>query len=135
MAMTDRIPLGNAGNTDQNPNIFLAFSLWNPFLAGALKGNAQANQCFRAIMSESQDFVARRLRENLLLMQRLTHSSTPDQVLVAYTDFWSKAAEDYGHEITTMSNLMTGVTAKMVTAAQSAVDESASNVFPPRKAA
>jgi hypothetical protein len=59
-------------------------------------------------------------------MQRLTNSRTPDDILAAYTDFWQKAAEDYGHEITTMSKLMAGVNTKMVTAAQSAADEAVS---------
>jgi Phasin protein len=125
--------------TDNSPNMFLvpalALSMWNPFLAGALRGNAQANEGIGTIASEWQDFVARRLKEDLLLMQRLTRSGTPDQVLAAYTDFWRKAAEDYGHEITTMSKLMTGVTTKMVTATQSAVDEASTRAFPSREAA
>jgi hypothetical protein len=132
--MSNRFPRANAGNADQSPNMFLApalaLSMWNPFLAGALSGNAQAHEGFRMIASESQYFMGRRLKEDFALMQRLTHSCTPDQILAAYTDFWQKAAEDYGHEITTMSKLMTGVPTKMATAAQSETVEASTNVFP-----
>ena len=131
-----RTPRANA----ESPNMFLApvlaLSMWNPFLAGALKGNAQAHEGFGMIASEWQDFVGRRLKEDMALMQRLTQSRTPDQILAAYTDFWQKAAEDYGHEITTLSKLMTGVTTKMVVAAQSDTDDARSKyVFQSRQAA
>lgn len=113
-----------------------ALSVWNPFLAGALTGNTQAHQGFGTIASEWQDFLGRRLKEDFALMQRLTQSRTPDQVLAVFTDFWQKAAEDYGHEITTMSKLMTGVTTRMVVAARSTTDEANSKyVFQAREAA
>ena len=51
-------------------------------------------------------------KEDFALMQRLAHGGTPDQILAAYSDFWQKAAEDYGKEFTTMSKLMTAVTTK-----------------------
>jgi Phasin protein len=101
----------------------------NPFLAGAGQGNAHARESFGAIACEWQDFVFRRLKENLLLTQRLTRSRTADQVLAAFTDFWQKAAEDYGHEITTMSRLMAGVTTRKARAAHSDVDGASKNVF------
>ena len=113
----------------------LALSMWNPFLAGAPKGNSQAHEGFGTIASEWQDFMAHRLKEDFALVQRLTNSCTPDQILAAYTDFWQKAAEDYGKEITTMTKLMTGVTTKMVVAAQSATREASTNVLPSREAA
>ena len=97
----------------------------NPFLAGA----AHAHETFGAIACEWQDFVSRRLKENLLLAQRLTRSCTADQVLVAFTDFWQVAAKDYGQEITTMSRLMAGVTTRKVRAAHSDVDGTGKNVF------
>jgi len=86
--------------------------MWNPLLASALGGNAQAQEGFGTIASEWQDFVQRRLKEDLALMQRLAHGGTPDQILAAYSDFWQKAAEDYGKEFTTMSRLMAAVTVK-----------------------
>ncbi len=106
----------NGGNGDQSHNMFLApvlaLSMWNPFLASALGGNPQAQEDFGTIATEWQDFVERRLKEDLALMQRLARGGTPDQILAAYSDFWQKAAEDYGKEFTTMSKLMTAVTTK-----------------------
>jgi hypothetical protein len=137
--MSNRIARATAGKDDQSQNMLLApalaFSMWNPFLAGALRGNTQMHDGFGTIASEWQDFVGRRLKEDFALMQRLTQSCAPDQILAAYSDFWQKAAEDYGKEITTMSKLMTGVATKMVSAAQSATDEVSTSMFPSREAA
>ena len=112
--MSSRYQRQQEGNriAEQTQNMFLApalaLSAWNPFLAAALKGNAQAHEGFGTIASEWQGFVARRLQEDMALMQRLTRCFSPDQILAAYSDFWHKAAEDYGKEITTMTKLMTG---------------------------
>jgi hypothetical protein len=54
--------------------------MWNPFFAQASNGNAQAHECFATIASEWQEFVGRRLNEDVALMQRLAQSVTPDQV-------------------------------------------------------
>lgn len=137
--MSNRIPRVDPGNGADGLNVFLApalaLGMWNPFLPVLLKGNAQAHEGFATIASEWQAFVGHRLKEDFALMQRLTHSATPDQVLAAYTDFFQKAAEDYGKEIATISKLMTGVTTKMVAAAQSATDEATASMYPARKAA
>jgi hypothetical protein len=113
----------------------LALSMWNPFLAGTLRGNAHAHEGFGTIASEWQEFLARRLKEDFTLTQRLTHSCTPDRIVAAYTGFWQKAAEEYGKEINTMSKLMAGVTTKVVAAAHSATDAASTDLFPLRKAA
>jgi hypothetical protein len=114
------------GNAELSANPLLApavaASMWNPFLAAALKGNAQAQNGFGTVASEGQDFVGHRIQD-IALMQRIARCSTPDQVLNAYADFWHKAAEDYGKEFTTMTKLMIGVTSKMVVMAQTAADE------------
>ena len=89
------------GKADEGPNMFLA----------------------PAIASEWQDFVGRRVKEDFVLMQRLTRSSTPNQILVAYSGFWQKAAEDYGNEIATISKLMTGAATRMTTTVRTAVRE------------
>jgi hypothetical protein len=116
-----------------------ALGMWNPFLAGALRGSAQASEEFGTLASEWQEFVGRRLKEDFGLMQRLAHSrpldpqgrplDQLDQVLATYTEFWNKAAEDYGKEVTAMTKLMAAATAKMVVATQSAVEEAGTNVF------
>jgi hypothetical protein len=137
---TGRFPRERLGNASgESYNLFLApalaWSAWNPFLAAALKGNALAKDGFATIASEWQGFVALRLQEDIALMQRLTRCGTSDQLLGAYTDFWHKAGEDYGKEITTMTKLMTGVTSKMVVAAQSATEQVSTAQFPWQRAA
>jgi hypothetical protein len=137
--VADRFPRILLGNTDRGSNAFLApslaFSMWNPLLASALTCGAQVNEGFGTICSEWQSFVGRRLKEDRLLLERLSASRTPDQIMHAYTDFWQTAAEDYGKETTTMTKLMAGLGNKMVVAAQHAADEAATSVFPHKKAA
>jgi hypothetical protein len=120
-------------NADPATNILMApgfaLALWNPFLAGALDGSTQALGEFRTVATEWQDFVGRRLKEDAALLERLTRSTTPDQVLTAYGDFWRKAGEDYGSEITTMTKLVADMTNKMAVAAQSATEEASTKLF------
>ena len=137
--MLNRIVAGNASIADQGPNMFLAraltLSIWNPFLAGVLGGNTRVHDGFGAIVSEWQTFLRHRLTEDYLLMQRLTRNPRPDLILAAYTEFWWKAVDDYGKEITTMTKLMTGVTTKMVVTQSATDDASSMRAFPSRKAA
>jgi hypothetical protein len=124
---------------DQTPNLFLgpalALAMWNPFLAGATKWNGEAHDGFATLVGEWQDFLGRRLKEDLALVQRLTGCSSPDQIWAAYADFWQKAAADYGCECVTMSKLAAGVTNKTWRATQSATEEAAGRAFPSRIAA
>jgi hypothetical protein len=78
---------------------------------------------------EWQDFVKRRLMEDVALLHRLTRSPAPDHVIAAYTDFWRKAGEDYVNEIATMTKLMTHMTSKMAVTAQSATEEASAKLF------
>lgn len=137
--MASRFPRVFLRDADQAPNVFLgpalALNMWNPFLAGALRWNAQAHEGFGTVFSEWQDFVGRRLKEDCILLERLTESRTPDEILHAYADFWQKAAEDYGKETTTMTKLMAGVTSKMVVAAQTATEDAGKTVSSSLKAA
>ena len=128
---------GNAA--DQTPNLFptpvLALTMWNPFLAGAVRWNGKAHDGFATLVGEWQNFVGRRLREDLALVQRLVECNSPDQIWAAYAEFWQKAAEDYGCECVTMSKLAAGVTNKTLRATQSATEEAARSALPSRKAA
>jgi hypothetical protein len=112
---------------DQGANMFMApgvaLALWNPFLTGALTGNTQAFGEFGTIAREWQNFVNRRLKEDVALFQRLGRSAKPDEILEAYAEFWRKAGEDYGEEITTMTKLMTEITTKAAVTAQSAIED------------
>src|SRR5262245_54276883 len=117
----------SGGYADQSANIFMApgiaFATWNQFLTGVL--NPQANPFLAGVLNpdalgdlrtmadEWQGFWSRRLKEDIALLERLTRSTAPDQVISAYADFWHKAGEDYGNEITTMTKLMTGMTSKV----------------------
>jgi hypothetical protein len=99
--------------------------MWNPFLAG----DVEALAGFGTIAREWHEFVGRRLKEDVALVQSLARCSTPDQVLSAYGDFWRKAGEDYGKEITTLTGLMTDMAGKMASAAQSATGETSASLF------
>jgi Phasin protein len=111
--MSERSPRAIVDNADATTNIFLAPALvlgkWTSLFTSAPKRNEQANEGLATIAKEWQDFMRRRLKEDSVLIQRLTHSGTPNQILVAYVDYLQKAAEDYGDEIATMSLLITRV--------------------------
>ena len=117
-----------AGDVGRTPSISwapgLALTMWNPFLGL----NADALGGFTTLAREWEDFVGHRLKEDAALVPRLTRSSTPDQVLSAYADFWRKAGEDYGKGIATMTELMTDMTSKMAVAAKSATEEASTRL-------
>jgi hypothetical protein len=92
-------------------------------LAAALNANALAHEGIGTLGSEWQIFVGRRLQQNYALIQRLSQSRTSDQIVSAYADFWQQVAESYGKELTTLTKLMTGMTSKMVMAAQTTSQE------------
>jgi hypothetical protein len=128
-----------AQKRDDSLNLFLAPALGrgalNPLLIGVLKGSAEANEGFAALADEWYRFVGRRLKEDIALMQHLGDSRMPDQVMTVYTEFWHKAVEDYGNEITTMSKLMNRVATTVVATAQSASDGASEDMSRPRRAA
>jgi hypothetical protein len=127
-----------SGDPGQSADILMtpviALTMWNPFLSGAVHGNTRALGELGTIADEWQHFVSGRLKEDVALLQRLTRSTTPDQVIAAYTDFWHKAAEDYGNEITTLTKLMTDMTSKIAVATQTATGDASTKLFQ-RKAA
>jgi len=96
----------------------LALGAWNPLLAAALHANALAHEGLGTLGSEWQTFVEHRLQQNCALIERLSQSRTSHQVVSAYRDFWQQVAESYGKELTTLTKLMTGMTSKIVMAAQ-----------------
>jgi hypothetical protein len=104
-------------------------SMWNPFLVGALRWNAQVHEGFGTIASQWQNFVRSRLREDFALIQRVAHSRTPDQVWTSYAKFWQKAVEDYGREYMIIGRLVAGVASKSLAVAQSAAEEASGDAF------
>ena len=117
----------SGADADRSANMFtapgVALALWNPFLTGTLAGNAQAFGEFGAIANEWQDFIGRRLKEDVALCQRLGRSAKPDEIIEAYADFWRKAGEDYGGEFTAMTRLMTDIASKAAVTAQTAIED------------
>jgi Phasin protein len=128
--MSHKVRLTSPGAPYRSRDTFSVppFAMWNPFFAQAPNGNAQAHECFATIASEWQEFVGRRLNEDVALMQRLAQSVTPDQVFAAYNDFWQQAAADYGNEFTTMSKLMTGWATQMAAGAQPGTHKASASV-------
>jgi hypothetical protein len=109
-----------------------AFSAWSSLVTGALCVPAAGQ--IGAIANEWQGFVSRRLTEDVALLQRLSRSTGPDQVIAAYAEFWRKAVEDYGDEVAKMTKLVTDTSSTMAVAAQSATEQASTKIFH-RKAA
>ena len=131
---TDR---AGCGHTGQARNIFPAATLnmWGPFFAGALQANAQAQEVFGSITSAWQAFLSHRLQEDLALIQRLTQSATADQIVAAYSEFWHKAAQDYGKEFAATTQLLTNMSRKLAAPSQAAGSEVRRDEFLSQKAA
>jgi hypothetical protein len=104
----------------------IALTAWSSLLTGV---NTQAVGELGAIADEWRNFVGLRLKEDVALLQRLTQSAGPDQVLAAYADFWRKAGEDYSNEVARMTKLVTDMTNKMAVAGQSATEEATTKLF------
>lgn len=72
--MPNQYQRGGAGNASHTPRIplapGLALTMWNPFLSG----HAEALGGLSTIAHEWQDFLGRRLKEDVALMQRLSRS-------------------------------------------------------------
>jgi hypothetical protein len=86
-----------------------ALAVWNPLFAGPSQLNG-----LRKVAAEWQAFVGRRVEQDFHLMQRLSQSRTPDQVIATFTDYWAKAAEDYGNEVATMTKLTMNTAGELV---------------------
>jgi hypothetical protein len=99
---------------------FTLLNSWNPFLATTSSWHHQGYEGFSAIGLEWQDFVARRFNEGSILVSKIATSRSPDQIWVAYAEFWQTAVDDYGKEFATMMKLASGVAAKSMAATQHA---------------
>jgi hypothetical protein len=99
-----------------------AVTAWHPFEI-ALRWNSLTFAAYSTLGQEAQNFLARRINEDVLQARRLAHCRAPHDVMAAYTDFWRKAAEDYGKEASTLAMLMINAASKMVVVGQFAMDE------------
>lgn len=102
---------------------FMALNSWTPFLAGTSCWNHQAAEGFSTLSLEWQDFLPRRFKEDGALLNKVSTSTSPDQLWSAYASFWNKAMDDYGAEFARMMNLTAIVTAENLAATQQAADE------------
>ena len=85
--------------------------------------------------SEWLNFVTRRLGEDLSLAQHLAASKSPADIWTAYSEFWTKASDDYAKEFATMIKLAGGSMNNSIVAMQSRFDEAATKVHPLPEAA
>src|SRR5262247_2752927 len=117
-AMPSRLQRGGAGKGDRSASMFLGSWSRSHRVHSTLGMGARWKHPsmwrIHLVASEWQDFVGRRLKEDVTLPQRLARSTTPDQILAAYTDFWRKAGRTTEKEITTMTKQMTDRTSKVV---------------------
>jgi hypothetical protein len=137
--MADRkLKLGEAGPFKFDETLFTAampgLQAWEPLAAGALKCNAAAHDAFSVLFGEWQHFVTRRVEANMALMQQVAQSKSPEAAWSAYAGFWQKLAEDYGKELSTMTELASDATRNMAAAAQSATEKAGASAFPSKTA-
>jgi hypothetical protein len=136
------MPLQTSPHERQNaemPNWFAApatiLTLCNPFLIGLTKSNGHAVQGFGTLFSEWQSFVGHRLEQDVMFVQRLARSRSPDEIAAAYADFWQQTTVEYAKEFVTMSKLLAGVNSKTFSFAQAASEEAVRSVLPSALAA
>jgi len=79
----------------------LAF--WQPDFAWWTSANSRLHHSFVAMTDEWQDFVSRRLQEDLRLWQTLVGAKTPEAIWSAYTSFCENAVRDYCQEYAALS--------------------------------
>ncbi len=112
-----------------------ALSLWSPPLACSAEWNTKLHEGFAALSSEWQDFVSRRMKQDLTLLQRLGSAQSPEQIWAAYATFWQEAAEDYSQEFARVATLTGSLANKSVAAMQRQMEEVAPDVSQLEKAA
>ncbi len=83
----------------------LALDAWGPALACSAEWNSKLHDGFAALSSEWQEFLSRRLKEDLSFLQSMGRSQSPEQVWNAYLKYWQKAGEDYTQEFMSMTKL------------------------------
>ena len=71
------------------------FAFWQPDLAWWTAANSRLRDSFVAMTDEWQDFVNRRLQEDLPLWQALVDAKTPEATWSAYSSFCDNAVRDY----------------------------------------
>jgi hypothetical protein len=96
------------------------FAFWQPDLAWWTSANSRLHDSFVAMTDAWQDFVNRRLQEDLRLWQALVGAKTPEATWSAYTDFCENAVRDYCQEYATLSKHSSEFATAGIAAAQQA---------------
>jgi len=100
-------------STSKDPPTLTAFwpsqpDWWTHATTGWAAANESAHRVCVEIAAEWQSFAGRRLEEDLHLLQELTSAKAPEEAWNAWSQFWQKAAEDYGTEYSTLAKLAAG---------------------------
>lgn len=111
------------------------FDMWGPALACNAALTTKLQEGFATLGSEWQDFVSRRMQEDLGLLQLVGSSQAPEQAWGAYITFWQKAVEDYAQESVIMTKLAAQLMNSSIAAMQRRMEEAATEALPFAKAA
>ncbi len=113
----------------------LAFNMWGPALSCSAEWNTKLHEGFTTLSSEWQEFLSRRMKEDVGLLQLVGQSPSPEQAWSTYVKFWQSAAEDYAQEFAVMTKLTGELMSSSIGAMQRSMEEAASEVLPLTKAA
>ena len=103
----------------------LGSEIWGSALAGTVRWNGQMYEGMATLGCEWLDFVNRRMKEDLLLPQRVCACRSPEELRDTYTSFWRQAVDDYQKELAQLSRLSSGLLTTSLTAAQARAQEAA----------
>jgi hypothetical protein len=131
----DRAGNGNAGQARNTFPALTLSSIWALYFPAHYRRMPRHRRCSVRLQASGKRFLGHRIQEDLALIQRVTHSATPDQILAAYSEFWQKAAEDYRKEFAAVTKLLTKMPRKAAAVSQTATGETSANAFLSQNAA
>ena len=118
-----------------SPIVLSALDIWSPAVASGAEWYKKFHENCVALRGEWQDFVSRRLKADLDLMQELGGAKAVDEMWNVSAKFWQKAFEDYWREYAAMAKLTVGFIGSSITATQAKTDEAPAAKPPVSKAA
>ncbi|HVY41994.1 MAG TPA: hypothetical protein VG966_03125 [Hyphomicrobiaceae bacterium] len=112
-----------------------AWSWWGPGLACGADWSSKCRESYVAFGGQWQDFVSRRIEEDLRFLQHLADARTPDAVWSAHARFWQRAAQDYAYEYAVMARFAGDFMSSSMMATQRTLGEAAASMPALSKAA
>jgi hypothetical protein len=109
--------------------------VWGPALCFNAECNAALHEGFLAFSKEWQEFLSKRMTEDLALLRRAGSAESPEQLWGAYAAFWQKAAEDYSEEYGKAAKLAAGLMSRSMTLLQRRMEGAATEIRPLQTAA